>query len=542
MTNNHHLLRNWAAEAAPALTGSEIVEVYTQRKHELNIGLLGKTEIRLEISIQPDLQYVLMRDRHSRQKRNSADLFPEARLKKIASLQVVDLDRVLVLDLQKHFQLVIQLIGRNANVFLVNGQKVIIAAFKDPQKFINETWELPIRGGTPRAAGLVPGFEKLAPENQNTVRTFDKLLLAEFKSRMAGSTDIPDTVSQMKSLMKSGKSYLYRESGNPVAISPLPLDHLTGTDSEVFDGTNEALTLFVNHQLKNAHRIQLLKETQRSLKSASSKKKRALEQLQKELENAETYPELELMGNLLTINIRNITRGASTASVQNIYAPNAPLISIPLNPEKNAADNIKRYFTRAKKLKTGLPKIKSRIAEIRSQLKTIEDHQKLLKSDLPKQSIEELVGHLRNAGLLPKVQIQGMKTGAGTAAPFRSFYLGGDWTVYVGQNNARNEMLTFEFAAKHDYWFHARGVPGSHVVLRHAGGVVEPPKPILEKAAAIAAHFSKARTSGLVPVICTQRKYVRKIKGAEKGKVRVDREEVLIVPPLLPPSQKKPHR
>ncbi|MGA7303576.1 MAG: fibronectin-binding domain-containing protein, partial [Rhodothermales bacterium] len=93
---------------------------------------------------------------------------------------------------------------------------------------------------------------------------------------------------------------------------------------------------------------------------------------------------------------------------------------------------------------------------------------------------------------------------------------------------------TFDHASPHDLWFHARGVGGSHVVLRVPGRKTVVGKPIKLKAAAIAAWFSSARGSGLVPVIVTDRKYVSKPKGSDPGAVRVHREEVLMVEPQLP--------
>ena len=120
------------------------------------------------------------------------------------------------------------------------------------------------------------------------------------------------------------------------------------------------------------------------------------------------------------------------------------------------------------------------------------------------------------------------------APVFREFKIIGNWRVFVGQNDAKNDQLTFKFAKGDDWWFHARGAAGSHVVLKRDGRSDNPGKQAIESAASIAAFFSKAKASGLVPVIYTQRKYVRKPKGAKPGQVIVEREEVVIVPPREP--------
>ena len=109
------------------------------------------------------------------------------------------------------------------------------------------------------------------------------------------------------------------------------------------------------------------------------------------------------------------------------------------------------------------------------------------------------------------------------------------WTVLVGKTEADNDELSLRIAGPNDWWFHVRGMPGSHVVLR-AQEDVEPDRATLERAAAIAAHHSKARDGGIVPVSCTRAKYVSKPRGAKPGTVTITKERVLKVRPGLPPA------
>ena len=117
--------------------------------------------------------------------------------------------------------------------------------------------------------------------------------------------------------------------------------------------------------------------------------------------------------------------------------------------------------------------------------------------------------------------------------PFREFQLDNDWVVFVGKSATSNDELTFAFAQKDDYWFHAWQAAGSHVVLRAPNKRAIPDKKILNQAAALAAYYSKAKTSAKVPVIYTRVKYVRKIRGAA-GKVTCTNEKELMVKPLKP--------
>jgi predicted ribosome quality control (RQC) complex YloA/Tae2 family protein len=121
-----------------------------------------------------------------------------------------------------------------------------------------------------------------------------------------------------------------------------------------------------------------------------------------------------------------------------------------------------------------------------------------------------------------------------SSAPFRRFRLDGGYEVWVGRNARENDDLTFHHAKKFDLWMHARGVAGSHAILRHPNRSARPDRHVIEKAASIAAYFSKARGSSLVPVIVVERKFVRKRKGAAPGAVVVDREDVVLAVPALP--------
>lgn len=114
----------------------------------------------------------------------------------------------------------------------------------------------------------------------------------------------------------------------------------------------------------------------------------------------------------------------------------------------------------------------------------------------------------------------------------RRYTLPGGWTVLVGRTEADNDALSLKVAGPDDWWFHLRGMPGSHVVLRRLSGR-EPDGETLKKAAEIAAYFSKAREAGVVAVSCTRARYVTKPRGAKPGTVRIRREKVLRVRPGL---------
>jgi predicted ribosome quality control (RQC) complex YloA/Tae2 family protein len=110
------------------------------------------------------------------------------------------------------------------------------------------------------------------------------------------------------------------------------------------------------------------------------------------------------------------------------------------------------------------------------------------------------------------------------------YRLSGRWTVLVGRTDADNDYLSLKLAQPDDWWFHVRGVPGGHAVLK-ALPDAEPDRETLKRAAAIAAYHSKARNAGLVAVSCTRARYVSKPGNAKAGTVQIRKEIVLKVRP-----------
>jgi predicted ribosome quality control (RQC) complex YloA/Tae2 family protein len=112
------------------------------------------------------------------------------------------------------------------------------------------------------------------------------------------------------------------------------------------------------------------------------------------------------------------------------------------------------------------------------------------------------------------------------------YTLPGGWQVLAGRTDAANDYLSLELAEPDDLWFHVRGMPGSHVVLRVPSSGPEPDREVLETAAAIAAYHSKARGGGVVAVSCTEARQVSKPAGAKPGTVEIRKERVLKVRPV----------
>ena len=208
-----------------------------------------------------------------------------------------------------------------------------------------------------------------------------------------------------------------------------------------------------------------------------------------------------------------------------------------LEPTRSAWENAAQYFERSKRARAAKEELRARTTTAKAELVRIGTLLASVREASDLRALEQLE---------PQVLAQaGVAAAAGNndgATHFREFVVAGGLKVLVGKNAKQNDELTAHVAKKEDIWLHARGVPGSHVVLQ-CGKRPNVPKEAIEQAAEIAAYFSDARPQPLAPVSYTRRKYVRKPKGADPGAVIVEREEVIMVRPKMPstttPNAKK---
>lgn len=214
-------------------------------------------------------------------------------------------------------------------------------------------------------------------------------------------------------------------------------------------------------------------------------------------------------------------------------------VLVPLIEAMDARASSARYFDLARKARRATEHLVERrhaLAGRRASVGTLK--QRLLSvtsseemRELVRQAREELgPAVVRGSDRTDREHAGRGRKDEGRRRPYLEF-MADDGAILVGRTAAENMDLTFREARPRDFWLHARDVPGSHVVLRLRPGVAEPAAATLKRAAALAAHFSKARYDSLVEVAYTQRKFVRKIKGGVMGQVRLERFRTLSVRP-----------
>mgnify|MGYP002336155998 CR=1 FL=1 len=239
-----------------------------------------------------------------------------------------------------------------------------------------------------------------------------------------------------------------------------------------------------------------------------------IEQNQQALKNILEGRSEEEIGNIILSNLHLIPEGSKKVTLNDIYA-NRP-VEIKLDEKLSAVENAEKYFRKEKNKPLLIRQLKEKIARSETILRERE------------QKLEEIM-HAGESKSLRHLVSEEEKTKAETDLPFRKFSFG-NYDILVGKHAESNEKILNYYSDKNDTWLHAKDVAGSHVLVkaRHNETI---PQDVLEKAASLAAYYSKNRNQALVTVAYTLRKYVRKIKGAEKGKVTVSNEKTLLVKP-----------
>lgn len=261
------------------------------------------------------------------------------------------------------------------------------------------------------------------------------------------------------------------------------------------------------------------------LKKAIKKQRRRIDAWHADLAKADKYQNYARYGELLKANLGTIKRGQEAATVVDYFDDALPHITIPLDPTKSAQGNMDDYFRKQRKYDTAQRELGPRIARgeqeldaLRRELTSIEQGTWQPAPDHPPSTARH--ERPRQPGTRNTLDER--------RGPFRRFTSLDGLPIFVGRNARENDELTFGLAKSEDLWLHARGTPGSHVVVRLEKGAEVPPE-TLRDAATLALLYSGLKKSGKGDVIYTKRKWVKKAKGQAAGAVTVTQDKSIFV-------------
>jgi len=245
----------------------------------------------------------------------------------------------------------------------------------------------------------------------------------------------------------------------------------------------------------------------------------------KEIENRD---KLKIYGELITSNIYSIPKGSTVYIAQNFYSNDLEEVEIPLNPNLSASENAQKYFKLYNKQKRSFVALQEQIVQNEKELEYLDSTLTSLSGNLNETDIEEIRQELSEQGIIKKNIKNKNASKQKTSKPLHFVSTDG-FDIYVGKNNKQNDYLTMSFASNNDMWFHTKDIPGSHVILKINGKDV--PNNTLTEAATLAAYYSKAQNSSLVPVDYTHKKHVKKPNGSKPGMVIYENYKTAFVIP-----------
>ena len=262
-------------------------------------------------------------------------------------------------------------------------------------------------------------------------------------------------------------------------------------------------------------------------------RKRLLSALQSERQDAERFDAIRREANILASYQSRITPGSAEVTLPDVYGSGD--ITVRLDPSIAVREQIKKRFRLAAKLERKGAAIDKRVRVVDAEIASLEDALGAAGAQRELRDAVSLIDRLKQRHRLDAGPPRTAKAHQ-RQKEFRQYELDPLWFVIVGRSDRENDEITFRIAGPDDIWLHAQHVAGSHVILKSRGTRANPPNPVLEAAARIAAHYSKARRASMVPVIYTRRKYVRKFRGAKPGQVLCEREKTILAVPKLPES------
>ncbi len=301
--------------------------------------------------------------------------------------------------------------------------------------------------------------------------------------------------------------------GIPTEFSSIPLTCFDGGDYEAKQVASISELLESYYAEKNVitrirqKSVDLRKIVQTALERNYKKYDLQLKQL-KDTEKRDKY---KVYGELLNTYGYELTGGEKELKCLNYYTNEE--IRIPLDPQLSARENSQKNFDKYNKLKRTFEALTELTEETHREIEHLESISAAMDIALKEEDLVQIKEELMEYGYIKK-RSMGSKKPRITSRPFH--YLSSDgFHIYVGKNNYQNEELTFKVANGNDWWFHAKGIPGSHVIVKTEGK--ELPDRTFEEAGALAAYYSKGRGNEKVEIDYIQRKHVKKAAGGAPG-------------------------
>lgn len=503
----------------------EVVLVFAEAKGKVNYY----KPFYIKATLRPDFSGLMFPDRVQRARTNSVDLFEtvigsEGSERAIVEVRSFLNERCLAIVLEEGFTLVFKFFGNRPNLLafyqdqvvdlfnrqLVTDEQLKLTAFDRP---IDQSYEAFERAGFDHRP-LFPTFGKLV--NRWIEEQWQQAALKTPQLKWAIIQDVLQRLEQPQ-------YYLTRFEHKP-ALSLLPYGHVEQEFTDPIEATNRFYSRYNGLSTFEAEKANLLR-------LLDKRQKRAEAQLESTLQRMilrEDGISHEQMGHILMANLHDIpsapgSRSPERVTLYDFYHDQS--VTLKLKPDLSPQKNAENFYRKAKNEKIEEQHLTDLIATREADMERIGQQKQAIAS---LQTLKELRRYIKQNELLTDGSER-----AGTPQAMDSLFkqiVVDSFRILIGRNAKNNDLLTQRYSYKDDLWLHARDVAGSHVIIKYQAG--KPfPKHVIERAAELAAWYSKRRTDSLCPVTVTPKKFVRKPKGLAEGQVIVEKEDVVLVVP-----------
>lgn len=490
-----------------------ISECFSQSKDELIIRFeTKKNPFFIKINVQPAFSCISFPEKFERARKNSVDLFQNLIGQKVVSLRQFKNERSFSLNLTEETTLLFKMHGNRSNIIILQRQFVVDQFQKniDSDANINlDEFDRPIDF-------TVEAFRQNQSNLSNYYFTLGKLVWRYLESFGFSSKSLGDRWALFQETISilENPSFLITEIDNRIHLSLLPIGTISKKLTDPIEAANEFYYAYTNTTARTSQKSHLTS----ALTSKIAANKNYIKKNQEKLHDLEVSQRYKVWADLIMANLHSIKPNTSQVELPNFYDDNK-ITSIKLRPELTPQKNAETFYRKSKNQQIEIDKLTEAIQRKTIEIKNLEEKIKLIQETDDLKLLKQFDAH-------QQVEI---KQRTGPSLPYREVIFK-DYKIWIGRDAENNDELTLKYSFKEDLWLHAKDVAGSHVLLKYQAGK-NFPKDVIERAAQLAAFYSKRKNETLCPVAVTPKKFVRKRKGDPAGLVVVEREEVIMVEP-----------
>lgn len=453
----------------------------------------------------------------------------------IESIEQIENDRIVEItvsnknEIGDHIQatLIIEIMGKHSNILLVDKSSYKILEVIKHIGFSQNSYRTLLPGATYIAP---PSTEALNPFMVKDEKLFEILQTQELTAKNLQNLFQGlgrDTATELERQLLNDKLATFRnffgQETNPCltdkSFSCVPFSSKT---AENFDSLSQLLDIYYKDKAERDRVKQQASELIRRVENELQKNRQKLKKQEKELLATENAEEFRQKGELLTTFLHQVPNDQDQVILENYYT-NQP-ITIALDKALTPNQNAQRYFKRYQKLKEAVKYLTDLIEETKATILYLESVETVL-NQAGLDEIAEIREELIQTGFIRRRQREKIQK---RKKPEKYLASDGKTIILVGRNNLQNEELTFKMARKEELWFHAKDIPGSHVVI---SSNLNPTDEVKTDAAELAAYYSKGRLSNLVQVDMIEVKKLNKPTGGKPGFVTYTGQKTLRVTP-----------